>query len=264
MTMNSSLLKSIDVLMEFSRSTPAMGVTELSARLGLPKSTTHRILATLMSRGLIEKLPHEQYALGKAIIALSQSVWVNVDIRDRAAAVARSLAEETRESVYVGVPDQESVLYVYAVETSQRLTARTAVGDRAPFYCSAVGKAMLAFLPEEQQEAILGDGPLIACTPKTITDRVQLAEELAQVRERGYAIDDEEHEPATLCIAAPFWEAENKVAGAISISGRHRRLITTQLPERAPMVMQAARSISFRLGFVESRPSSFPLALDRT
>lgn len=261
MTLNNSLLKSIDVLMEFSRSTPTMGVSELSARLGLPKSTTHRILSTLMSRGLVEKLPHEQYALGKAVIALSQSVWVNVNIRDRAAAVARTLAEETRESVYVGVPDDEFVLYVYAVETSQRLTARTAVGDRAPFHCSAVGKAMLAFLPDDERDAILGEGPLVACTPNTITDRVQLAEELAQIRERGCAVDDEEHEPFTLCIAAPFQESEQHIVGAISVSGRHRSLITTQLPERSQQVIQAAKSISFRLGFVEPRPSSLSLAL---
>jgi DNA-binding IclR family transcriptional regulator len=262
--MNNSLLKSIDVLMEFSRSTPTMSVTELSARLGLPKSTTHRILTTLLSRGLVEKLPHERYALGKAIVALSQSVWVNVNIRDRAAAVARSLAEETRESVYVGVQDNDEVLYVYAVETSQRLTARTAVGDRAPFHCTAIGKAMMAYFPEAEQAAILDAAPLIACTPKTITDRGRLIEELELVRARGFAIDDEEHEPATLCIAAPFWEAENKVVGAISISGRNQHLITTQLAERSQLVMQAARAISLRLGYVESRPSRFALATAET
>lgn len=258
--MNSSLLKSIDVLMEFSRSTPTMGVSELSARLGLPKSTTHRILNTLLSRGLVEKLPYEQYALGKAIIALSQSVWVNVNIRDRAAAVARSLAEESRESVYVGVPDDDHVLYVYAVETSQRLTARTAVGDRAPYHCTAVGKAMLAFLPDAERARILNASPLVACTPKSITDRLQLDEELRLVRDRGFAIDDEEHESSTRCIAAPFWEAENRVAGAISISGRSSDLITGQLAERSQVVVQAARSISLRLGFVESRPSSYSLS----
>jgi DNA-binding IclR family transcriptional regulator len=257
--MNNSLLKSIDVLMEFSRSTPTLSVTELSTRLGLPKSTTHRILATLLSRGLVERLPNERYALGKTIVALSQSVWVNVNIRDRAAAVARTLAEETRESVYVGVQDNESVLYVYAVETSQRLTARTAVGDRAPFHCTAIGKAMMAHFPEAQLAAVLDASPLVACTPKSITDRSRLAEELEQIRERGFAIDDEEHEPATHCIAAPFWEAENNVVGAISISGRHRRLITTQLPERSQLVIQAARAISLRLGYVESRPSRYTL-----
>lgn len=255
--MNSSLLKSIDVLMEFSRSTPTMGVTELSARLGLPKSTTHRILNTLLSRGLVEKLPHEQYALGKAIIALSQSVWVNVNIRDRAAAVARSLAEESRESVYVGVPDDDHVLYVYAVETSQRLTARTAVGDRAPYHCTAVGKAMLAYLPEAERERILDSSPLVACTPRSITDRQQLDEELKRIADCGYAIDDEEHEPFTRCIAAPFWEADNRVAGAISVSGRSVDLITEQLAERSQLVVQAARAVSLRLGFLESRPSTY-------
>jgi DNA-binding IclR family transcriptional regulator len=262
--MNNSLLKSIDVLMEFSRSTPTMSVTELSTRLGLPKSTTHRILTTLLFRGLVEKLPHEQYALGKAIIALSQSVWVNVNIRDRAAAVARSLAEESRESVYVGVQDNDAVLYVYAVETSQRLTARTAVGDRAPFHCTAVGKAMLANFPDAKRAAILDASPLIACTPKTITDPNRLYDELDLIRKRGFAVDDEEHEPDTLCIAAPFLEAENRVVGAISVSGRHESLITSQLSERSQQVVQAARAISLRLGFVESRPSTFAPALARS
>lgn len=258
--MNNSLLKSIDILTAFTRETPQMGLTELSVRLGLPKSTTHRILATLLSRGLIEKLPHEQYALGKSIIALSQSVWVNVNIRDRAAAVARSLAEHSGESVYVGVPDNDLVLYVYAVETSQRLTARTAVGDRAPFHCTAVGKAMLAAFPQDECDAILGNLPLVGCTPKSITDRGKLAAELDLIRERGFATDDEEHEPNTICVAAPFFQAEHVVAGAISISGRNRSLITTDLVDQAHLVVQAAHQVSARLGYVRSRNSTYALS----
>lgn len=253
--MNTSVLKSIDVLMEFTRSAPTLSVTELSARLGLPKSTVHRILSTLQSRGFVEQLPNDRYALGKEIIALSQSVWVNVNVRDRVATVARSLSQQCSESVYVAVPDNDRILYIYAIETSQRLRARTAVGDRAAFHCTGIGKAMLAFLPDDQRKRLLDLMPMSGSTPNTVTDREALERSLQDIRERGFATDNEEHEVGTFCIGAPFYEAENRVAGAISISGRNPDLLAGLLSERSQMVVQAAQAISARLGYVESRPS---------
>ena len=252
--MNNSLLKALDLLDVFTTTDARLSLTEISRRLGLPKSTTHRILATLHARGFVERLENDDYGLGTAIVALGQTVRVNVEVRDRAATIARALAERCQESIYVAVLEGDHVLYIYAIETSQRLAARTAVGDRAPLYCTGVGKACLAMLATDDP-ALLDGIDLPPITPNTITDTDELRAELRDIRERGYSVDREEHEDGTYCTAAPFFGADGRVVGAISISGRHPEIAGSRLPELSQAVGEAAGQISSRLGYVAPRPS---------
>lgn len=253
--MNNSLLKALDLLDVFTTTEPRLPLSEISRRLSLPKSTTHRLLSTLHARGFVERLANEEYSLGTAIVALGQTVRVNVEVRDRAATIARALAERCQESIYVAVLEGDHVLYIYAIETSQRLTARTAVGDRAPLYCTGVGKACLAMLTADDSK-MLDSIDLTPITPNTVTDIVVLRSEMDSIRERGYSVDREEHEDGTYCTAAPFFGADGRVVGAISISGRHQDIVGNRLPELSQAVGEAAGLISSRLGFVASRPSS--------
>jgi len=133
---NKSLAKAVRVLKLFSAQEPRLPLAEISARLEMPKSTTHAILRSLIAEGLIEKIGGEAYALGTGILALSQSVRVNVEFRDRAAPHVRALADKVAESVYLTFREGDRILYIYAVESSRRLIARTAVGDR----CGAPGR----------------------------------------------------------------------------------------------------------------------------
>src|SRR5690606_23948422 len=119
-------------------------VTDISRRLNMPKSTAHNLLTTLLSDGFIEKTDNDSYALGTAVIMLTQKVRVNVELRDRAAPYLRELADQCDESVYLALPHGDSVLYIYAIESSRRLIARTAVGDLAHLHSTGVGKAILA------------------------------------------------------------------------------------------------------------------------
>jgi DNA-binding IclR family transcriptional regulator len=248
--MINSVLKAIRIMRLFSAAEPALTLAEISSRLDMPKSTTHNLLNTLLSEGFIEKVDKDSYALGTAIIPLTQNVRVNVDLRDRAAPLLRQLADECRESVYLTVHDTDRVLYIYAVESSKRLLARTAVGDRAPLHCTSVGKAILAFLPEDEVSSILHRAPLVSFTSQTITDLDGLYDELARTRERGYAIDREEHERSTFCLGAPILDHRGHVIGACSISGADPGIVGERIDELAARVMQAAEDISRRMGFV--------------
>lgn len=253
--MIASVAKALDILTLFSTEEPRLTLTTISKRLGMPKSTVHHLLITLLQYGFIEKQDDDSYALGKSIIALTQSVVVNVELRDRAAPLLRTLADSCHESVYLTVRDGDSVLYIYAIESSQRLLARTAVGDRAPLYCTSVGKAVLSFLPEEEIAMLYSNGALRPFTPHTITDLDRLRKELAVSRARGYAVDNQEHELNTFCVGAPIFNASRTVIGACSISGIDPEIAGARLPVLANSVIQTAQEISRRMGYVPERMS---------
>lgn len=253
--MINSVLKAIRILRQFSATEPTLTLAEISSRLGMPKSTTHNLLNTLLSQGFIEKVDKDSYALGTAIIPLTQNVRVNVDLRDRAAPLLRHLADECRESVYLTVHDVDRALYIYAVESSKRLLARTAVGDRAPLHCTSVGKAILAFLAEDEVADILSHAPLVPFTPNTITDADALYDELARTRERGYSIDCEEHERSTFCLGAPILDSRANVIGACSVSGADPDIVGERIGELSSHVMRTAEEISRRMGFVPTSMS---------
>ena len=248
--MINSVLKAIRIMRLFSATEPALTLAEISARLDMPKSTAHNLLNTLLSEGFIEKVDADSYALGTAIIPLTQTVRVNVELRDRAAPLLRALADECRESVYLTALDGDRALYIYAVESSKRLLARTAVGDRAPLHCTSVGKAMLAYLPADEVERILASSPPVSFTPQTITDGDRLRAELADTNQRGYSIDYQEHERSTFCLGAPIFDSRSNVIGACSISGSDPDIVGARVDELSRCVMRTGEDISRRMGFV--------------
>lgn len=254
--MINSLLKAIDILETFHPDEPRLSLAKISTRLHMPRSTTHNLLNTLLSRGLVEKTDDGRYALGPAIVVLTQSVRVNVELRDRAAPLLRELADACRESVYLAVLDNDHALYIYAVESPRRLLARTAVGDRVTLHCTSLGKAILSGLPVEEVESIVSRVGLPKFTETTITDLDALKKELEQIRTQGYAVDREEHETGTYCIGTPIVDVRGRVIGACSVSGTNSELIRGTSPECSARVMHTAQEISRRMGYVPARPSS--------
>ncbi len=248
--MINSVLKAIDLLHVFTPAEPRLSLAEISGRLGLPKSTAHHLLSTLLSRRFVEKVDADHYALGTAIIPLTQAARVNAEVRDRAAPLLRDLADACRESVYLTVLDGDYSLYIYAVESPQRLLARTAVGDRALLHCTSVGKATLALLPAERVAGIVERVGLPAFTPYTITAPEQLRDELASIRVRGFAFDREEHELGTFCVAAPFRDTHGRVLGAMSVSGATPEIVGARASHLSTLVMGTAQEVSRRMGHV--------------
>ena len=247
-----SLLKAIDILDAFTPSEPRLSLAEISVRLSLPKSTAHNLLHTLMSRGWVEQI-NDQYALGMAILPLAQAVRVNAELRDRAAPLLRQLADACRESVYLAVFYGECVLYIYAVESPQRLRARTAVGDCAPLHCTSAGKAIVSQLTQEQVEGIVALVGLPRSTAATITELGPFLSELELTRRRGYAVDAQEHEPSTFCIGVPIFDSAGNVVAACSVSGVDPDIVAEKAPAISGQVRRVAEEISARIGYIGPR-----------
>jgi DNA-binding IclR family transcriptional regulator len=256
-----SVLKALDVLEAFGEGEHVLGVTELSRRLGLAKSTTYNLLATLKSRGYVEEdLVTSRYSLGVKLLELSQAVRANVEIGDRAAPLLRELAQRSREAVYLTVLHDEHSVYIYAIEAPGRILARSAIGRRAPLHCTGVGKAKMAFLGDDEVERIIQRVGLPRFTPNTIVDPDRLRAELALIRQRGYAVDNEEHEVGIRCVGAPIRDDGGAVVASCSLSGPAGRMTDERIAELAPDVVQVADAISRRLGFSGLRQERHPPA----
>lgn len=250
-----SVLKAIDIMSVFSSEEPRLTLAQISERLPMPKSTTHHLLATLISRGFIEKVNDDSYALGTAIVSLSQAVRVNAELRDRAAPLLRELAEIAKESVYLTYFDGSYILYIYAVESPTRLMARTAVGEQVHLHCTANGKSILAALPPERVDAILRRTGMPKFTHTTITNGADLHFDLEAVRQRGYAVDREEHELGVFCLGAVIRNAAGEAIGACSLSGAHERVVQDGSNSLAADMLYVAQEISRRMGYVPATPS---------
>jgi IclR family transcriptional regulator, acetate operon repressor len=250
-----SVLKAIDIMGVFTPEEPYLSLGQISKRLSMPKSTTHNLMATLISQGFMEKVNDDYYALGTAIISLSQAVRVNAELRDRAAPLLRELAEIVKESVYLTYFDGTYILYIYAIESSKRLMARTAVGERVQLHCTGNGKSILAALSIEQVEAIVEEVGLPVFTDTTINSIDQLHEDLEQTRKRGYSIDNQEHEPGTYCLGAVIRDGHGLPIGGCSIAGTDEQIIKNQPNSLANDLLYVAQEISRRMGYVPATPS---------
>lgn len=265
--MINSVRKAIRILEIFSANEPRLTLGEISRRLKMPKSTAHNFLATLIADGYVEQLDDEQYALGTAALVLTQSIRVNVEVRDPAAPFLRQLADATDESVYLTVRDGDYALYIYAIESPRRLLARTAVGYHAHLHATSVGKAMLAWLDEDEVEAIAARTGLPAYTPGTLTTITALLAELRAIRERGYALDCGEHEPGIYCIGAPILGGRGRVIGSLSLSGADPEIVGARVTELSAQVTTVARQISRLMGYVPASPAmlnGLPVTAPRT
>ena len=227
-----------------------LGVTDLARRLGLGKSTVHRMLTTLVAEGLIEQNPRTGgYRLGIVMFELGEAVRVHLDLHAAVGQVLGELRAQTGESSQVGVLDGHEVVYVDRLESAHSLRLFTETGRRVPVHCTSSGKVLLAYLPEAKRHAVLRAAPLTALTPQTITDPEQLAAELARVRHRGWAEAVNEREIGVASIAAPVRDINGEVIAAISIGVPLARCTVVSLRRLAPTIMEAAEAASRRLGW---------------
>ena len=246
--MVNSVLRAITIL-EFLGHQKGSNVTEISKALELPKSTTHQILATLESENVIVKDRHNRYHLGLRLFELGSMAQVDLEIRRMAAPFLKTLNAELDETVHLTVLEGNEVLYVDCLESSKRLRTYSVLGVRAPLYCTSVGKAILAFLPAEEQQAILEVTVLEKFTENTITDKAYLLDELRTIVQRGYAVDNMEHEEGLRCVGAPIRNHAGRVFAAISVSGPSQRITLGNISEIGKVVMVQAENISAQLGY---------------
>jgi DNA-binding IclR family transcriptional regulator len=223
-------------------------LTELAQTVGLNKATAFRLLNTLRAYGYVDKDPDtERYRLGLTILHLSAVLLQNLDLRIQAAPILADLVQRTNETVHLGVLDQGSVVYIDKVECSSSVRMHSRVGMQMPACSTALGKAILAHLPAHPLDQVLNAG-LVRRTPNTITDEQSMRAHLEITRARGYAVDDCENEDGIRCVAAPVFDHAGRVIGAISTAGPAGRLTVERTLQLGPVVKEAARQISQRMG----------------
>lgn len=258
----SSVRNAARLLKEFSYGSREIGVTELSRRLGIGKSTAHRLLHTLAEERLLERDPYTgAYRLGLAMYELGSVVSTHTDIHEACAPVIDQLRNATRETVQVAVLDRREVVYVERRESPQTLRLFGRVGHRNDAHCTSTGKVLLAFLPTERLEELLHDWVMPAQTPFTITDPVRLRAQLDEARARGWAEQVNETEMGVASIAAPIRNGLGDVVAALSVAGPVQRLQGESLKRFARPMLDAAGAISRRMGFRDAVPGAPPRPL---
>jgi IclR family transcriptional regulator, KDG regulon repressor len=251
----SSVRNAARLLKEFSYGSREIGVTELSRRLGIGKSTAHRLLHTLTEERLLERDPYTgAYRLGLAMYELGSVVSAHTDIHEACSPVIDELRNATRETVQVGVLDGREVVYVERRESPQTIRLFGRVGHRNDAHCTSTGKVLLAYLPSQRLESLLSGWTLPAQTPFTITDMDRLRAELDAVRRRGWAEQVNETEMGAASIAAPVRNGLGEVVAALSVAGPVQRLQGESLKRFARPMLEAAAAISRRMGFRDAVP----------
>jgi IclR family KDG regulon transcriptional repressor len=250
----SSVATAVRLLKAFSEDEVEIGISNLAKRLGVAKSTVHRLAVTLVSEGMLEQNPDNgRYRLGLALFRLGALVRRRMDVSNEAKASLSDLREKTNETVHLAVLDGTEIMYVYNLESRQAIRMRSDIGVRKPAYCTAEGQAILAFQPPEVVDQVIAGG-LPPRTPQTITDPAALRKTLALVGHRGCAIEDEESEIGMRCIAAPVRNDSGEVVAAVGVAGPSSRLSKKALAAFIPHVIDTAAAISTRLGH-RARPS---------
>jgi DNA-binding IclR family transcriptional regulator len=247
-------LAALDVL---AGSSTECSLLELCTTLKLHKSTAHRLMMVLEQHRLVDKNPDTgRYRLGLKLFEFGSKAFGAVDLRRYAKPYIDRLQRELGETVFFCLLDDGQVLYIEKIESQQSVRTACTVGSRAPAYCTAVGKAMLAELPDPEVNEVIRRWGLKAITPNTITTASGLKSELRAIRSRGYAIDNEEKESGLRCVSAPVRSESGKLLAALSVSGPAFRVTKERVPEIGKAVMQAAGELSYELGY---RPTAMEL-----
>jgi DNA-binding IclR family transcriptional regulator len=247
-----SLNKTIRLLECFSIREPRLSLSAIARRVGVPASTAHRILATLRVAGFVEQDgERDHYRLGLKLLELGSVVLATMEVHREAAPVVEALARESGETVHLGVFDGSQVVSIEKMDSAHGLAMNITIGKGAPAYCTGVGKALLAHQPAAAVDHVCRAG-LRRHTVNTITDPRRLRKELERVRERGYAVDDEEHDPGVRCVAAPVRDHGGRVIASLSISGPATRIDADAIPRLAERVKEAAAKLSTQLGYREA------------
>ena len=218
---------------------------ELLADSPFPKATLYRFVQTLTNQGMLEyDADRQTYAPGMRLVRLAHAAWAQSSLAPIASAHVDALAHETRETVHLAQLDNAQVLYVDKRNAEAAVEMYSSAGKVGPAYCTGVGKAMMAFLNDDELEEIIDQQSFHRFTEHTLTDAPSLRRELRSIREVGYGLDREEHEPGIVCVAVPILNTVQKPIGAISVTSTTSRVSLKDLEALAPTVKRAAQKIA--------------------
>lgn len=244
--------RAFDILELLATAHCEVSLSHVHDRLGLAPSTAHRVLHRLVVRGYASQNTDSRlYGPGPKLLEIATRASTNTtfNLQSLVRPVLRDLTKETGETTNLALPKTDRVVYIDQVESAHLVRMFTEVGHQAPLYCTSVGKAMLSVFPVEQCEEYLVTVAFQPFTVNTITDPGRLRDEIAQVRLRGYAVDDEEREAGVRCVAAPIRDHRGRCVAGLSISGPTTRVGPDRLDDLGRLVRAAARRCSALLGY---------------
>ncbi|MGQ0727559.1 IclR family transcriptional regulator domain-containing protein [Acidovorax sp.] len=243
-----ALEKALDVLEAVGAAPEGLSQTELADRLAIPRTTTYRLLATLVARGLLRRDQlRKVYCLGFRCFEMARQAYAMPDLVAAAAIELRTLRDLTGETSYLAALDGREVISLERCDGAHSQRSQAALGQRKPIHCTSQGKAILSALDEETRDALIRDLALKPLTQYTITDRRRLQAEIKVTAARGYAIDDEEIVIGVRCVGAPIVDASGRVRGAISVAGPAYRLTPDRLQLLGPELAESARRVGAQL-----------------
>jgi DNA-binding IclR family transcriptional regulator len=222
MTSSKTLLYSVTRALDILEALDAEGEmsnTKLAEKLGMEKSTVFRALHTLKAKNYVRQDPETlKYSNSYKLFEMGHNVARRTGLPKQAFRFMRKLANNVKGAVNLGVLDGDKVVYIDKIESDETVKVCMKIGQGIPLYCTGLGKALLANLPQQAVKSIVGPGPYSRFTDSTLTSFEELVKDLAQVRNRGYAIDNEEHLRGIICVAAPVFNAKGESIAALSVA----------------------------------------------
>ncbi len=236
--------KACDVLEQVAAFGRPVRFAELLEKSSFPKASLYRFLQTLTNQNMLHYDPDRQaYSPGLRLVRLAHSAWTQSSLAPIARPFLDALSRETGETVHLAQLDSSQVLYVDKRNAAQPIEMYSQAGKVGPAYCTGVGKAMMAFLDDDALSKAVSQQSYHRFTDNTLTTEAALRADLDMIRQRGYAIDDEEHEPGIICVACPVLTTGGRMLGAISITGTTARMTFSQLETWIPRIRRVADQI---------------------
>jgi DNA-binding IclR family transcriptional regulator len=235
-------------IVEFLADHQDLTVTEISRVLQMDRSTCNRFLLTLKDLGYIAVDRDSRYRVTLKLFEVGNKIAEIVEIRPPARVYMKKLAEKFNETVNIGRLDGNDVVSIDVVSGREKIRFDASIGSRSPIYTLAMGKAILAFRPVEEQNAYIAACDFKSFTPNTITDRKKFRHEILNIRERGYAVDNEEWALDIRCVAVPIFDFTDFPSHAIGVSGPATRLTNEKVNKILPDLSDAGKSLSLELG----------------
>jgi len=249
-----SLERGLAILGAFTPKRPVLGIADIADELGMSRSTTHRYMITLVALGYLEQLASRKYRLGLRVTDLGMSALNSTGLREHAHPYLEELRQRTSYTTSLGVLDGSEVLYVDRVRSFRRgrgkIDLNLHTGSRLPVYCTAMGKLLLAHLPEAEQRDLIAQLKLTKHGPNTITSKKALRRELKQISVAGLAASDQELAAELFGIAAPIRNEAREVVAAVNMAAHSSMISLEEMADAlGPHLLSTADRISARLGY---------------
>ena len=243
--------RALDILEELSQSAKPIGPTEIAKSIGISKSTVCRLLSTLHAREYVERRGNDgKYSIGPKLIALVSCYIGSLELQTEARPYLSLLASDLNLTAHLGILDGNEVIYIERLDRFPTKQLYSQIGYRVPAYCSSLGKCLLSKYSGEDLERIMGCGRFKIYTPNTLPDMEALKQQLRQIRDQGWAMDNQEYEKGHMCVGVPIYDYRGEIIAAVSASGTSEVITPSYLPVVIDEVKQTAKQISQCMGYL--------------